>query len=280
MVAEGFRLNHEAVAVEGVGSPVTYVNVYRLPAYVPGDTLTHALQHYGKVRSVNFCTVASIQNRLNGARVVKMEISRLVPNFPAIQGHCVMFEYRAMRHVCAHCGEYGHMATACSSAYCKRCGTFGRETEGCEEEDKIRSYVAAARGFPPINENAPNREQAREYSSSKAVASTSGLQVWKHRSTPAAKRAPSYWDGERADGSDTADTAPALTVSREDTRESERDTPSAATNSETTGSSESETSSAQSSPNTTAAPHSGLEVQPVPTFAGILNQTCKSHGTG
>ncbi|KAH6930657.1 hypothetical protein HPB50_016266 [Hyalomma asiaticum] len=205
MVAEGFRLNHERVAVEAVGPPVTYVNVYRLQAYVPDDTLTHALQQYGKFKSVNFATVANRQNKLNGVRVVKMEMSRPVPNFATIQGHRVMFEYRGMRRVCARCGEDGHMATACSSPYCKRCDAFGHETEGCEEECKRcggrhgtrecfrrRSYGAAARGLPPINDNAPNREQVREPSSPEAVASTSGLQVLKPRSTPAAKRAPSY----------------------------------------------------------------------------------------
>ncbi|KAH6920058.1 hypothetical protein HPB50_028954 [Hyalomma asiaticum] len=94
------------------------------------------------------------------------------------------------------------MATACLSPYCKRCGTFGHETEGCDKECKRcggrhgtrecfrrRSYVAAARGFPPINDNAPNREQAREHSSPKVVASISGLQVLKPRSTPAAEGA-------------------------------------------------------------------------------------------
>ncbi|KAH6943267.1 hypothetical protein HPB50_018352 [Hyalomma asiaticum] len=261
VVAEGFRLNHERVAIEAVGLPVTYVNVYCLPAYVPDDTLTHALQQYGKVRSDNFATVANRQNKLSGVRVVKMEMSRPVPNFTTIQGHRIMFEYRGMRRVCARCGEDGHMATACSSPYCKRCGTFGHETEGCEEVCKRcggahgtrecfrrRCYVAAACGFPSINDNAPNREQAKEHSSPKAVASTSGFQLLKPRSTPAAKRAPSYWDGERADESDATGTAPVLATSREDTRESEGDTPSAATDSENTGSGESETSSAQSSP--------------------------------
>ncbi|KAH6921211.1 hypothetical protein HPB50_027800 [Hyalomma asiaticum] len=115
---------------------------------------------------------------------------------------------------------------------------------------------SAARGFPPINDNAPNPEKAREHSSPKAVASTSGLHVLKPRGTPVVKRALSYWDGERADESDATGTAPALAACREDTRESEGDTPSVSTDSENTGSSESETSSAQSSPNTSPAPHS------------------------
>ncbi|KAH6920457.1 hypothetical protein HPB50_028555 [Hyalomma asiaticum] len=73
MVAEGFRLNHEKVAVEAVGPPVTYVNVYRLPAYLPDDVLSNALQQYGKVKSVTFATVAIRQNKLNGTA------SRAVP---------------------------------------------------------------------------------------------------------------------------------------------------------------------------------------------------------
>ncbi|KAH6937092.1 hypothetical protein HPB50_025528 [Hyalomma asiaticum] len=129
MVAEGFRLNHEKVAVEAVGPPVTYVNVYRLPAYHPDDVLTNALQQYGKVKSVTFATVASRQNKLNGVRVVKMEMSKPVPNFTTIQGHRVMCEYRGMRRVCAQCGDDGHMASACTRPYCKRCGVFGHDTE-------------------------------------------------------------------------------------------------------------------------------------------------------
>ncbi|KAH7973275.1 hypothetical protein HPB52_023340 [Rhipicephalus sanguineus] len=112
MVAEGFKLNHEKVAVEAVGPPITYVNVYRLPAYLPDDVLTNALRQYGKVKSVTFATVATRQNKLNGVRVVKIEISKPVPNFITIQGHRVMFEYRGMRRVCARCGDNGRMATS------------------------------------------------------------------------------------------------------------------------------------------------------------------------
>ncbi|KAH6919686.1 hypothetical protein HPB50_029326 [Hyalomma asiaticum] len=218
-----------------------------------------------------------------------MEMSRPMPNFATIQGHRVMFEYRGMRRVCARCGEDGHMATACSSPYCKRCGAFGHETEGCEEECKRcggrhgtrecfrrRSYVAA--GFPPINDNAPNREQVRQPSSPEAVASTSVLQVLKPRSTPAATRAPSYWDGEGADESDATGTATVLAASRGDTRESEGDTPSAATDSENTGSSES--SSAQSSSNTSPTPHPSGEEQQVPTFGETLEQDVRKPRKG
>ncbi|KAL1476518.1 hypothetical protein MTO96_036443 [Rhipicephalus appendiculatus] len=43
MVAEGFRVNGEVVPVEAVGPPVTYVNAYRYPAYLPDETLSNAL---------------------------------------------------------------------------------------------------------------------------------------------------------------------------------------------------------------------------------------------
>ncbi|KAL1418568.1 hypothetical protein MTO96_005603 [Rhipicephalus appendiculatus] len=162
MVAEGFVVNGEKVSVEAVGPPVTYVNAYRYPAYLPDETLCNALAQYGKVKSVSFATVATRKNKLNGVRVIKIEMSRPVPNFATIAGHRVMFEYRGMRRVCARCGEVGHMATGCKAEYCKRCGTFGHDTEACNAECKRcggrhgtrdcfrrKSYVAVARGPQP-----------------------------------------------------------------------------------------------------------------------------------
>ncbi|KAH7940069.1 hypothetical protein HPB52_020756 [Rhipicephalus sanguineus] len=171
------------------------------------EILTNALSQYGKVKSVTFATVASRQNKLNGVRVVKMEMSKPVPNFTTIAGHRIMCEYRGMRRVCARCGDVGHMATACSAEYCKRCGIFGHDTVGCEAECKRcgdrhgtkecfrkRSYVAAARGFP-----ASNSDQASRTAPPNAQASSSGLQVLKPRTPPlSAKKAPNYWDNEGA----------------------------------------------------------------------------------
>ncbi|KAL1442454.1 hypothetical protein MTO96_046410 [Rhipicephalus appendiculatus] len=97
MTAEGFRINGESVPVEAVGPPVTYVNVYRYPAYLSDETLGNALAQYGKVKGITFATVATRQNKLNGVRVVKIEMSKPVPNFATIAGHRVMFEYRGMR---------------------------------------------------------------------------------------------------------------------------------------------------------------------------------------
>ncbi|KAH7973278.1 hypothetical protein HPB52_023343 [Rhipicephalus sanguineus] len=102
----------------------------------PDETLSNALAQYGKVKSITFATVASRHNKLNGVRVVKLQVTRPVPNFVTIAGHRVMCEYRGMRRVCAWCGDTGHMASACTAKYCKRCGTFGHEKEGCDAECK------------------------------------------------------------------------------------------------------------------------------------------------
>ncbi|KAL1469960.1 hypothetical protein MTO96_040749 [Rhipicephalus appendiculatus] len=68
MVAEGFTVNNEKVAVEAVGPPITFVNVFRYPTYHPDDTLTSALAQYGKVKGVAFATVTNRQTKLNAAR--------------------------------------------------------------------------------------------------------------------------------------------------------------------------------------------------------------------
>ncbi|KAH7961436.1 hypothetical protein HPB52_009054 [Rhipicephalus sanguineus] len=136
MVAEGFRINYEKAAVEAIGPPVTFVNVYRYPAYLSDEVLSNALAQYGKFKSTTFATVASRHNKLNGVRFVKLEMARPVPNFVTIAGDRVMCEYRGMRRVCARCGDTGYMGSACTAQYCKRCGTFGHETEGCDAECK------------------------------------------------------------------------------------------------------------------------------------------------
>ncbi|KAH6945737.1 hypothetical protein HPB50_009732 [Hyalomma asiaticum] len=255
MVAEGFRLNHEKVAVEAVGPPVTYVNVYRLPAYLPDDVLTNALQQYGKVKSVTFATVATRQNKLNGGHV-------RIPR----------------------CGDDGHMASACTRPYCKRCGVFGHDTEGCVEECKRcgghhgtrdcfrrRSYVAAARGFPPASDPPPNSDQSSEPALSKASASTSGLQVLKPKSPlPTKKKAPNYWDGDKTEENDARSAATSSLTRQGDQRDGSEDTASVTSDSDHLAICTSESSSAEPSPNSSPSPTSSGEEQAVATFAASL----------
>ncbi|KAH7935898.1 hypothetical protein HPB52_014859 [Rhipicephalus sanguineus] len=139
-----------------------------------------------------------------------MEMCKPVPNFTTIAGHRVMCEYRGMRRVCARCSDPGHMAMACSAAYCKRCGVFGRDTEGCTEECKRcggrhgtreyfrkRSYVAAARGFPSEIRNITSTSQPSTSRVPTGAASTSGLQVLRPRSRPPTPtNAPDRWEQE------------------------------------------------------------------------------------
>ncbi|KAL3201822.1 hypothetical protein MRX96_042776 [Rhipicephalus microplus] len=54
MVTEAFRVNNQCVPVEAVGPPVTFVNVYRYPAYLSDDTLGNALAQYDKVKGISF----------------------------------------------------------------------------------------------------------------------------------------------------------------------------------------------------------------------------------
>lgn len=196
MVAEGFTVNGVKVPVEAVGPPVTYVNVYRYPAFLSDEALSNALAPFGKIKSISFATLATRQTKLNGVRLVKIEMSRPVPNFMTIAGHKVMCEYRGMRRVCARCGEVGHMATACSAAYCRRCGIFGHDTEGCEAECKRcgghhgtrecfrrRSYASAARGFPTLTDTTPSLVHVSGPAVSKA-ASAPRLQVLSPRTAP------------------------------------------------------------------------------------------------
>ncbi|KAH7973242.1 hypothetical protein HPB52_023200 [Rhipicephalus sanguineus] len=154
MVAEGFMLRNERVAVEAVGPPITFVNVFRYPAYLPDDPLTNALAQFGKVKSVAFATY-NRQNKLNGVRVVRMEMSKPVPNFTTVAGHRVMFEYRGMRRVCARCSETRAVPT--------RAATFalGSGTESSSPDSSRDSWVVVSSG-PEDQASLPKGEETTD----------------------------------------------------------------------------------------------------------------------
>ncbi|KAH7972021.1 hypothetical protein HPB52_005406 [Rhipicephalus sanguineus] len=277
MVDEGFLLKGARVAVEAVGPPITFVNVFRYPAYLPDDPLTNALSQYGKIKSVALATMPNRQNKLNGVRVVRMEMAKPVPNFTNIAGHRVMFEYRGMKRVCARCGEVGHMASACTVPYCKRCGTFGHETEGCEEVCKRcgghhgtrdcfrrRSYASAARGVSSAQEPGTDSDLAGGSASTRASTSALRLQVLTSRPKPLAHKRPppNYWDGE-TEAERTGESAEASTsASHAEERISEDVTHTLTSDSDT---SDLETVSEHTAPAASPGPLPSTEDQPPAT---------------
>ncbi|KAH7955665.1 hypothetical protein HPB52_002808 [Rhipicephalus sanguineus] len=196
-----------------------------------------------------------------------------------------MCEYRGMRRVCARCGEDGHMATACTNPYCKRCGVFGHDTEGCSEECKRcggrhstrecfrrRSYVAAARVFPPASETAPARDQSSGQASPTGSMVMSGLHVLKPRPPPSTPRkAPDYWDGDKTTENDAMSAATSSSVPRADQRACAEHSASATSDSDITAISPSDASSAKPSPNSSLAPHSSSDEQEVPTTGANID---------
>ncbi|KAH7973282.1 hypothetical protein HPB52_023347 [Rhipicephalus sanguineus] len=195
-------------------------------------------------------------------------MSRPVLNFATIAGHRVMFEYRGMRRVCARCGDIGHTAAACTAPYCKRCGVFGHATEGCAEECKRcggrhgtrecfrrKSYVAAARGFPTVNELTPNGSQTSGPASPRAPASTSDLQVLKPKTLhPTSKKVPNYWDNGMTMESDEMSAATTPSAPQGGVIESAVDTASATTDNELTAGSGTALSSTESTTDSSSIP--------------------------
>ncbi|KAH7934464.1 hypothetical protein HPB51_029167 [Rhipicephalus microplus] len=134
-----------------------------------------------------------------------------------------MCEYRGMHRVCARCNAPGHMATACAAAYCKRCGVFGHDTEGCVEECKIcggrpgirecfrkRTYLAAARGLPTETRPVTCNDHPSTSRPSTGTKQTSGLQVLRPRTQPhTTTNIPDHWQLEEPRGTEDARTVSA-----------------------------------------------------------------------
>ncbi|KAM7306538.1 hypothetical protein ISCGN_010241 [Ixodes scapularis] len=113
LVAQGFlSLGNVEVHLKPVGAHVVFVSVYRLPPYVSEEALVQVLAQYGKVKAINHVTFRDCPDVRTGTRVVKMEMSKPVPNFVHIQGHRVMVDYRGCTAPCQRCG-HSHATTDC-----------------------------------------------------------------------------------------------------------------------------------------------------------------------
>ncbi|KAG0416228.1 hypothetical protein HPB47_006589 [Ixodes persulcatus] len=80
------------------------------------EALIQVLGQYGKVKGPRHVTYRDRPDIRTGTRVVKLEMSKPVPNFIHVQGHRVMVDYCGKPGCtvpCLQCG-YGHATTACT----------------------------------------------------------------------------------------------------------------------------------------------------------------------
>ncbi|KAG0414235.1 hypothetical protein HPB47_008582 [Ixodes persulcatus] len=125
-------LGNVAVLLEPIGARLLHVSVYRLPPYVTEEAVVQALITYGKVKGISYVTFRDRPD-MTGTRMVKVEMTKPIPNSISIQGHRVMVDYRGLRRVCSKCGQEGHIGPACKTPRCDRCAIFGHSTAGCTE---------------------------------------------------------------------------------------------------------------------------------------------------
>ncbi|KAH7947541.1 hypothetical protein HPB52_012937 [Rhipicephalus sanguineus] len=165
-----FVLNGAAVPVAQIGPQVVTVTAFRCPLFVGDASLAAAFAQYGKVLEIYEQTFKGRQHVGNSLRVVRLEMSKPVPNFM--------------------CEAFGHDTTGCS-APCRRCAG-DHATADCLQP---RSYAAAvgerpeARGRTVATEDetrgqdmaAPHEAheaQARETDSSPEEARVKDWSTW------------------------------------------------------------------------------------------------------
>ncbi|KAH7986740.1 hypothetical protein HPB52_024757 [Rhipicephalus sanguineus] len=163
-----FVLNGVAVQVAPVGPQVIAVTVFRCPLCLGDASLAAAFSQYGKVLDIFEQTFKGRQHVGNSLRVVRLEMSKPVPNFMTVQGHRVMCDYRGVTKVCSRCSQEGHVGKDCHTPRCARCEAFGHDTTGCSAPCRRcagehatadclqpRSYAAAASAKPAPGRTIP-----------------------------------------------------------------------------------------------------------------------------
>ncbi|KAG0428173.1 hypothetical protein HPB47_024819 [Ixodes persulcatus] len=91
LVAQGNLVLRDVTApLEAVGVHLLHVSIYRLPPYVTEEAVVQAIAPFGKVKSITYMSYRDRPDILTETRVVKVEMTKPIPNFITIQGHQVM----------------------------------------------------------------------------------------------------------------------------------------------------------------------------------------------
>ncbi|KAG0415349.1 hypothetical protein HPB47_007485 [Ixodes persulcatus] len=133
LVARGFLLlGNVEVLLEPVAACVVFLSVYPLHPYVSEEEgLVQVLAQNGRGKAINHATFRDRADVRTDTRVVKMEMSKPVPNLVHIQGPRVMVDHHRLRRVCSRCGMEGHIGPPSNTPRCDRCGVLGHATAGC-----------------------------------------------------------------------------------------------------------------------------------------------------
>lgn len=119
LVAQGnLQLNGHTIALEQVRPLVTHVSVYRVPPYVTDESLLSVLRPYGTISHVEHVSYRDRPQIGTGTRVVRIAMTKPLPNFIRVQGYRVTVEYRGMRRVCVRSGQEGHMGAGFTTPRC------------------------------------------------------------------------------------------------------------------------------------------------------------------
>lgn len=77
--------------------------------------VVQALSTFEKVKVIPYVTFQDRPAIMTGIRVVKMQMTKLFPNFINLQGHRVTVDYRKLRRLRSKCGQEGHIGLGCKT---------------------------------------------------------------------------------------------------------------------------------------------------------------------
>jgi hypothetical protein len=130
----GLSIDGLSIEIRGAESPVTFVQVHRLPCEILDMDLVDRLSEYGEVsltgverlRDPNWTSCET------GSRVVKMVVKHPIPRSLSLRGWNFVVYYRGQPVVCRACGGPGHFARDCWAAgKCLACGEMGHKKNSC-----------------------------------------------------------------------------------------------------------------------------------------------------
>ena len=124
-------INDQAVAIQDVDHPLTFLNIYDAPHELPDSAIIERLSPYCEVLHHRRGKFREPEGVFNGIRHYRVRILRPILSYLRFGKTLVVLKHQGQEETCRHCNLPGHYAHSCKEEICFNCDATGHQAPTC-----------------------------------------------------------------------------------------------------------------------------------------------------
>ena len=124
-------INDQAVAIQDVDHPLTFLNIYDAPHELPDSAIIEHLSPYCEVLHNHRGKFREPEGVFNGIRHYRVHILRPIPSYLRFGKILIVLKHQGQKETCRHCNLPGHYAHSCKEEICFNCEVTRHQAPTC-----------------------------------------------------------------------------------------------------------------------------------------------------